>query len=88
MLQLLIRYTVDDHAKWKEVYDNHREDRSGAGLSQLQIWRDTANAQSIWCLYEVADQSRASAYLDDPKTEMVGNRAGITGSETYFLETA
>ncbi len=88
MLQLLIRNTVTDPAKWKEVYDAHSEDRSNAGLGQLQIWADVSDPNTIWGLYSVTDQTRAQDHLDDAKTKMVSDRAGVQSSEHHFLKTA
>lgn len=88
MLQLLCRNDVEDWSRWKEVFDGNHEDRSNAGLSLLQIWRDTANPQAVWFLLEVADKSRAEAYMDGGKAGMHADRAGVTAGAYHFLETA
>ncbi len=88
MLQMLCRNEVADWAKWKRVFDEYREDQEAAGLSLLQIWRETGAPQTVWLLFEVKDDARARAFMDDPKAEMHAERAGVTASAYHLVETA
>ena len=74
--QLLLRYDSFDRA----AYDADAEDRGGAGLTQLQLWREESGAH--WALFSVTDTDRARAWV---KKE---TGPGHGPAEFHLLETA
>lgn len=87
-MQLLVRNDISDYATWKSAFDDAAEARGEAGLSVLQIWREAGQPGRVWYLCEVSDAARARAWLDTGRAGLQEDRAGVTGSEAHFLETA
>lgn len=73
--QLLLRHDSFDAA----AHDAGAEDRAAAGLTQLQLWRDSTG--SHWALFSVNDAGRAKAWLD--KAAALQHAP----AEHHFLET-
>ena len=59
-MQLLVHHQIEDYDAWREAFDDDSEDRTQAGLSLMQIWREDG-AAAVWLLYEVHDRDRARA---------------------------
>jgi hypothetical protein len=56
--QLLLRYDSFD----QKTHDARAEDRTNAGLTQLQMWREGTGAH--WVLLDVNDSERAKAWVE------------------------
>ena len=82
-LQLLCRFEAADADSWKSAYDANWEDRSNAGLSQLQVWRGADAGSAIWALYSVNDRAKAQTWLDG-----AAKLSDAKVAEAHFLETA
>ena len=80
-MQLLLQIDTPDYAAWKTAWDDDTEDRSNAGLTQLQLWRDADSQGQAFALMEVNDRGRAEAWLAKER----GFGGQITAS---FLRTA
>jgi len=83
--QILVRYDISDPARFRTAFDADAEDRSGAGLSLLQLWREGAGR--IWALYQTGDAKRAREYLSGA-AEVFNRQGGVTATEVHVLETA
>ena len=86
-MQLICRNDVEDFAAWKVVFYSDHEARMHAGMSMLQLWRDADRANHVWMLFDVNDRGRAQGFMDDPRSEQMGKKAGMTDSEYHFVET-
>ena len=63
-MQLLTQTTVSDFASFKSAFDAEAEKRMNAGLTLLQMWHDADDANTVLCLFDVNDRTRAKAWLD------------------------
>lgn len=84
-MQLLVNYKVTDYAAFKFAFDADAEDRGNAGLTTLQLWRESGT--SAWALYQVSDAKRANEYLNGA-AGVFNAQAGVTGASLHFVETA
>ena len=84
MLYMLVRHKVADFARWKEVFDSHKEAQEKAGLRLKHIWHTIDNPNEFFFLMDIADLKRAQAFLNsgDPK---VAQEAGLLETDLYFL---
>lgn len=78
MTQMIAHYRIADFSLFRSQFDLDAEDRGNAGLSLLQLWRESD--QDVWALYQIADATRARAYLD--------GAAGVFNSQAKVLEAA
>lgn len=84
-MQLIAHYSVNDYASFRTAFDADAEDRSHAGLSLLQLWRE--NDGSAWALFSVSDAKAARAYLDGAAA-VFNSQAGVNAASYHFVETA
>ena len=85
MLYMLVRHKVADFARWKRIFDSHKEAQEKAGLKLKHLWRNIDNSNEVFFLFEVDDLKKAQAFLSsqDPK---VKDEAGVTDEpDLYFL---
>ncbi|WP_172299295.1 hypothetical protein [Pseudoruegeria sp. HB172150] len=86
-MQLLVRNAFQNYDTWKSAFDGDAESRMTAGLTLLQVWRDSDVPRTVWYLLEVNDHDKAQAYMDGDHARLLGDRAGVTDGEYHFLET-
>ncbi len=63
-MHLLARFDTRDYTAWKADFDKAAENRSQAGLTLLQLWRDADTPSATVALFEVNDRDKAQAWLD------------------------
>ena len=85
MTQMLVNYVTADYHKFKTAYDADGEDRSNAGLSLLQLWRESG--KGAWALYQVSDAKAAQEYLSGA-AGVFNSQAGVSSTQIHVLETA
>ncbi len=84
-MQMIAHYSVADYAAFKTAFDNDAEDRSNAGLSLLQLWReDNGNA---WALFQVNNAKAARDYLSGAAA-VFNSQAGVSAASFHYVETA
>lgn len=85
MTYMLVRHKVADFARWKQIFDSHKEAQEKAGLKLKHLWRNLDDSNEVFFLFEVEDLKRAQAFLSsqDPK---VKDEAGVRDEpDLYFL---
>ncbi len=63
-MHLLARFDTTDYTAWKSEFDKDTENRSLAGLTLLQLWRDADTPSATVALFKVSDRKKAQAWLD------------------------
>ncbi|WP_265500674.1 hypothetical protein [Paracoccus beibuensis] len=84
-MQLIVRYTASDPARFRAAFDADAEDRGRNGLSLLQLWREGDG--HAWALFQVNDAEAARDYLQTG-AKIFESQAGVTASQAHFVETA
>ncbi len=62
MAHMLVRHKVLDFDKWKAAYDAHRQARAAAGLTDLNLWRNTDDPKEVFLLFKAADLAKAKTF--------------------------
>ena len=88
MTYLLCRNRVTDFERWKAVFDSHAEAHRDAGLRLRDLWRDLAEPNNVFFLFEVTDLERARAFIDDPQAADAAGDSGVIDGEFHFVERA
>ena len=90
MINLLIRHTIADFAKWHAGFDAHEAARRAAGATGVkQVYRDMENPNQITVMLEWNNAENAQNFISDPALKEVMNAAGVTGApEVHFLNRA
>lgn len=86
MSHLIIRVTVQDFGKWKQVYDSNLSARESAGLKELNLWRNADKLNEVVLLFDVSDLAKAKAYTLSPELKEKLKAGGVIGPpENLFL---
>lgn len=87
MIHMLCRNRVEEYQRWKRIFDSHASAHRAAGLELTNLWRDVADANTVFFLFTVGDMERARAFIADPAAAEVGRAAGVIDGEVHFLAT-
>ena len=79
MAHVLVRHTVEDFDRWKTVYDDHRSTRDEAGLSELNLWRNSEDQNEVVMLFDAPDMEKAQAFLGSDDLKETMQNAGVSG---------
>ena len=86
-MQLLAHLKLRDYDGWRRVFDDDAETRGNAGLTLLQLWRQTDDPNRVWMLYEVSERGMAEEYLEG-LGQLHAEQGGGTEAGHHFLRTA
>ena len=81
---LLCRTKVHDYDKWWQVFASHAEAHRAAGLKLVNLWRCVDDANHVFLLFEVKDQTRAQAFIDALEPHGDLKRVGHVFAEEAF----
>lgn len=85
-MQLLCRNRVTDYREWRLVFDSHAPAQREAGLRLIHLWREVGDPENVFFLFEVDDEQRARAFLDDPAAAEAGRASGVLDGDYHFLD--
>src|SRR5205085_4185544 len=79
---LTIHLKVKDYSAWRSGYDGREKSRLSAGITNGRVFRRAEDPNDLVILQDVADVTKARAWLgsDDMKAAMQKN--GVVGSPT------
>lgn len=69
MKYLYVKQTVEDFNTWYDVFKSHEQAQKDAGLTDLQLFRDSENPNIILCIFKVTDIEKAKAFTSSPESE-------------------
>ena len=80
MSMLAVEFKVSDFAKWRPLFEKHRNLRDKAGFKSTHIYRDADNANDIIIWSEVTDLGKARAALAGQEIRTAMHEAGVVGT--------
>ena len=84
---VLVRLSVADYRKWKQVMEDHVAKRMELGSKGTRVFRDTEHPERIVCLTEWGTFSKAREFMGWGDPEEIRRRSTIAGSpEVLFLD--
>lgn len=86
MKYMLCRNEVRDYNAWRRVFDADAAAHRAAGLILKQVWRDSANANNVFFLFEVEALERAHQFINASDAKAQAQRSGVIGGEYHFLD--
>ncbi len=82
----LARYTVEDYAKWKSVFDQLADDRRArGGAKRMILFRDIDDANEITVLIEWDDVEIPRKLMQSEDIKKTVKEMGTIKSESYLL---
>jgi heme-degrading monooxygenase HmoA len=90
MINISVRHTVEDYAKWRVGFDAHATARRSAGATGAsQVFRDVENPNQITVLLEWDSADNARKFTNDPGLKEAMQASGVTSvPEMHFLNHA
>lgn len=85
---MLCRNRVEDYAKWRAVFDSHRDAHREVGLRLVNMWRSVEDPNNIFFLIEVASIEKATRFINSPESAKAGEESGVVDGEVNFVEDA
>jgi len=77
---LTVIHECKDFPAWKSTYDGDAPRRTAAGLTEIHVLREHANANLVALMFGVSDVSRANAMSTSPELASAMKAAGIIGT--------
>ena len=84
---MLCRTKVHDYDKWWPIFASHAQAHRAAGLKLVNLWRCVDDANHVFFLFEVKDQTRAQAFIDSPESASAGEEAGVIDGDYHFVRS-
>lgn len=86
MLRMLVKNVVEDYHRWRTVFDEQTDAAQAAGLAVERIYQDADRPNTVYVVFTVADRDKADAFVNDPASADVGERAGVTDGELTYIK--
>ena len=87
MSYLLVRHRVEDYAKWKPLFDEHRSTRLAGGSTSELLLRNAHDPNELTVLFEWDTLEHAQQFVQSEDLRQVMQRAGVVGQpDVSFLE--
>lgn len=83
-VRLMVRHKVKDWATWKKTFDDHKQKRIDAGLTDRVVAHAVGDDHSVTLVFAVADVDKAKAFMKSADLKDVMNKAGVEGPPTSF----
>ena len=86
MIYVLVRFTVEDLAKWKPVFEEAAALRKNFGSMGVRAFSKADNSNEVTILGEYADKEKAMQMFQSQEFREATQRAGVKGPpEVTFL---
>jgi hypothetical protein len=72
---LTVHLKVKDFNTWRTSYNGHEKDRATAGITNGRVFRNADDANDVVIIQDVADVSKARAWLGSNEMKSVWRRA-------------
>ena len=79
MAVAFVQLTINDYTKWRAVFDQHKDLRDKAGLTNIQVYRNADNLKDVIVSGEAADTEKATNGLLNPEMRAAMQEAGVVG---------
>lgn len=87
MTYVLVRFTVEDLAKWKTVFEEAATLRKNFGSMGVRAFSKAGNPNEVTILGEYADKEKAMQMFQSQEFREATARAGVKGlPEVTFLD--
>src|ERR1700739_207317 len=85
---LTVHFKVKDFNAWRTSYNGHEKDRTTAGITNSRVFRSADDQNDVVILADVADVSKARAWLSSNEMKAVMDKSGVVGSPSIRFAAA
>lgn len=88
-LRVMRMVKVKDYDAWKKAFDNNRQERTDAGLTERALGYSIGDNHNVTIVYAVADKKKADDYFGSPELIEKMKAGGVEGKpETFWYKVA
>ncbi len=85
MATVFLRHPVADYDAWRPVYDVDVARRDTVGLTEVGVFRDASDPNSVLIVWDTDDVSEFEAMLADEELKAAMDEAGVTGPPEVWI---
>jgi hypothetical protein len=79
---LTVVHECKDYPTWKKAFDSGAPSRQAAGLTDIHVLREHANANLVALMFGISDPGRAKTFAGSPDLAAAMKAAGVIGTPT------
>jgi hypothetical protein len=84
-IRLMIKQKVKDWDSWKKVFDEHKQDRINAGLTDRVLGHTVGDNHQVTLVFAVSDLEKAKAFLNSKDLAERRKVSGVEGTPSFFF---
>jgi hypothetical protein len=84
-VRLMVKHKVKDWGAWKKAFDDHKQARMDAGLTDRVVGHTVGDDHRVTLVFAVADVNKAKAFIKSKDLKDKMNEAGVDGAPTFFF---
>ncbi len=85
MATIFLRHAVADYDAWRPFYDDDVARRDNAGLTEVRVFRDASDPNSVLLVWDTDDASGLDAMLADEGLKAKMDEAGVMGPPDVWI---
>jgi hypothetical protein len=84
-VRLMVKHKVKDWDAWKKVFDEHKQARIDAGLTDRVVAHTVGDDHNVTLVFAVADIDKAKAFSNSKDLKDKMKEAGVEGAPSFFF---
>jgi hypothetical protein len=84
-VRLMIKAKIKDWGVWKKAFDDHKQARMDAGLTDRVVGHTVGDDHRVTLVFAVADVDKAKAFIKSKDLKDKMNKSGVEGPPTFFF---
>ena len=84
-IRLMVKHKVKDWDAWKKSFDEHKQVRVDAGLTDRVISHTIGDNHSVTLVFAVADEAKAKEFIKSKDLKDKMAEAGVEGQPSFFF---
>lgn len=84
-VRLMVKHKVKDWDAWKKIFDEHKQTRSDAGLTDRVVAHTVGDNHHVTLVFAVADMAKAKAFMNSKDLADRMKAGGVDGPPSFFF---
>lgn len=84
-IRLMVKHKVKDWDAWKKAFDDHKQARVDAGLTDRVLGYTVGDNHSVTIVFAVADMTKAKAFINSKDLKDKMKEGGVEGPPSFFF---
>ncbi|MFI5186810.1 MAG: hypothetical protein ACHQF0_08805 [Chitinophagales bacterium] len=84
-VRLMVKHKVKDWDAWKKAFDDHKQARMDAGLTDRVLGYTVGDNHSVTIVFAVADMAKAKAFINSKDLKDKMKEGGVEGPPSFFF---